>query len=279
MPLTFRRSPHSAPASKTPSALGLKADRGDHFFRSTLVQTLFYGVFSAWVRWSRETKDRPAAKFDWRVAGWTLHVPMIRTLFEQIAAPTRLEPLGLVEVLDWTASALNRVDRAEFFRRFEDEHAVPYFYEPFLAAFDPELRKELGVWYTPPEIVEYMVERVDRVLRDELDIRDGLADRRVFVLDPACGTGAYLVQILRRIEKTLSVAGKDALVASDVKKAALERVFGFEIMPAPFVVSHLQIGLHLSHIGAPLSEEHERAGVYLTNSLTGWEPPADEKKS
>ena len=58
-----------------------------------------------------------------------------------------------MEVLDWAAAALNRVDRAAFFARFEENHAVQYFYEPFLEAFDPELRKELGVWYTPPEIV------------------------------------------------------------------------------------------------------------------------------
>jgi type I restriction-modification system DNA methylase subunit len=71
-------------------------------------------------------------------------------------------------VLDWTAQALNRVDRETFFTKFEEEHAVQYFYEPFLAAFDPELRKELGVWYTPIEVVRYMVERVDRALRDDL---------------------------------------------------------------------------------------------------------------
>ncbi len=64
-------------------------------------------------------------------------------------------------MLDWAAEALNRVDRASFFGTFEQSHAVQYFYEPFLEAFDPELRKELGVWYTPPEIVKYMVARVD----------------------------------------------------------------------------------------------------------------------
>ena len=66
---------------------------------------------------------------------------------------------------------LNRVDRASFFEAFEEQHAVQYFYEPFLEAYDPALRKQLGVWYTPPEIVPYMVERVDSVLRSELDHR------------------------------------------------------------------------------------------------------------
>ena len=90
------------------------------------------------------------------------------------------------------------MDRASFFDQFEEGHAVQYFYEPFLEAFDPQLRKDLGVWYTPPEIVQYMVARVDTVLREELDLPDGLADPRVYVLDPCCGTGAYLVEVLKQ---------------------------------------------------------------------------------
>lgn len=117
------------------------------------------------------------------------------------------------------------------------------------------------------------------MLREELDIHDGLADPRVYVLDPCCGTGAYLVEVLKRINDTLKEKGADALTGNTVKHAAMERVFGFEILPAPFVVSHLQLGLLLQNIGAPLSETgSERAGVYLTNALTGWEPPSDEVK-
>lgn len=262
-------------------ALGMKfeAEKGEHFFRSTLVQTLFYGVFSAWVLWH---KEKPLRKndFDWHSAGWKLHVPMISALFEQVATRSKLEPLGLVEVLDWTAAALNRVDRAAFFERFVEDHAVQYFYEPFLEAFDPELRKELGVWYTPPEIVQYQVARVDAALREELDIPDGLADPRVFVLDPCCGTGAYLVEVLRTIGETLMLRAEgDVLRSADIKRAARERVFGFELLPAPFVVSHLQLGLLLQNLGAPLDDSKgERAAIYLTNALTGWEPPSEAAK-
>jgi hypothetical protein len=255
-------------------ALGMKfeGEKGEHFFQATFVQTLFYGVFSSWVLWARE-KPRPQERFDWHAAGWTLHVPMIASLFSQIATRERLKPLQVDEVLDWSADALNRVDRAAFFAKFEEEHAVQYFYEPFLKAYDPELRKEYGVWYTPPEIVRYQVERVDRVLREELELSDGLADERVIILDPCCGTGAYLVEVLRRIHTTLQEKSADALVAQRLKKAAIQRVFGFEIMPAPFVVAHLQLGLILRRLGAPLDEAgNERAGVYLTNALTGWEP-------
>jgi hypothetical protein len=262
-------------------ALGMKfeAEKGEHFFRSTLVQTLFYGVFSAWVLWH---KENPARKndFDWKSAAWTLHVPMIKALFEQVATPTKLGPLGLVEVLGWTAAALNRVDRAAFFEKFLETHAVQYFYEPFLEAFDPELRKQLGVWYTPPEIVQYQVARVDAALREELDIPDGLADPRVFVLDPCCGTGAYLVEVLRHIHKFLKDdQGLGALAELYSKQAAQERIFGFELMPAPFVVAHLQMGLLLQSLDMPLDDaKNERAAIYLTNSLTGWEPPTEEAK-
>ncbi|MBI4307490.1 MAG: N-6 DNA methylase [Chloroflexi bacterium] len=257
-------------------ALGLQfqGDKGDHFFRSTLVQTLFYGVFSAWVLWSKKRPYTSKERFDWRNAAWDLRVPMIRALFERVATATQLGPLNLVEVLDWTGATLNRVDRASFFAEFDEGKAVQYFYEPFLEAFDPELRKQLGVWYTPPEIVQYMVARVDTALREELGLPDGLADPSVYVLDPCCGTGSYLVAVLERIAETLKKKGGDALVAADLKDAAMKRVFGFEILPAPFVVSHLQLGLLLQGKGAPLDRnDNERAGVYLTNALTGWEPP------
>jgi hypothetical protein len=300
-------------------ALGLKFEgaKGEHFFRSSLVQTLFYGVFSAWVLWAKQNPPSVAAvydrrpesennrrsqsaatapRFDWYTTARYLRVPMISKLFHLVADPQELEALKLTEVLDWATLVLNRIDRRSFFDKFQESHAVQYFYEPFLEAFDPELRKELGVWYTPPEVVKYMVERVDTVLRQELGLPLGLADKNVYVLDPCCGTGSYLVEVLDRIHRTLKERGEDALLASDLKEAAQKRVFGFEILPAPFVVAHLQLGLLLQNLGAPLStvaavsdRRHgggdtaatkgpERVGVYLTNALSGWEPPKGPKQ-
>ena len=255
-------------------ALGVRfeGDKGVRFFHSTLVQTLFYGVFSAWVLWARQSPP-PTGRFNWHEAVWHLRAPVLRALFQQLSDPGRLQPLGLVEVLDWTAAALDRVDRAAFFARFQEGEAVPYFYEPFLEAFDPQLRKQLGVWYTPAEVVRYMVARVDRALKDDLDIPEGLAAENVYVLDPCCGTGAYLAEVLRRIAANLEGQGLGALAGARVKQAATTRVFGFEIMPAPFVVAHLQVGLTMQDLDAPLADDGtERAGVFLTNALTGWEP-------
>jgi Type ISP C-terminal specificity domain/N-6 DNA Methylase len=262
-------------------ALGLtfEGEKGEHFFRSTLVQTLFYGVFSAWVLWSKQRKPQVKDRFDWWLTTQFIRVPVLRKLFHEVAEPGQMERLNLAEILDWAAAVLNRVDRPVFFAKFQEAHAVQYFYEPFLQAFDPELRKQLGVWYTPPEIVQYMVARVDTVLREELNLPDGLADKNVYVLDPCCGTGSYIVEVLKKIHETLNLRGEDAFLASDLKEAAKNRVFGFEILPAPFVVAHLQIGLLLQTLGAPLAEKgDERIGVYLTNALTGWEPPKEAKK-
>ncbi|MYA16332.1 MAG: N-6 DNA methylase [Gammaproteobacteria bacterium] len=232
--------------------------------------------------WSREEQARDGPQFEaghgprkfrWKEAVWHLRAPVLRALFAQLSDPGRLEPLGLVEVLDWTSAALDRVDRAAFFSRFNEGDAVPYFYEPFLEAFDPALRKQLGVWYTPPEVVRYMVARVDKALKNDLGISEGLAAENVYVLDPCCGTGAYLAEVLRRIALNVESDGLGALAGEAVRKAATQRVFGFEIMPAPFVVAHLQVGLTMQNLDAPLAADgSERAGVFLTNALTGWEP-------
>ena len=202
----------AAVRSALEEALGVRFEgqKGVRFFHSTLVQTLFYGVFSAWVLWARQ-RPVPTGRFDWRTAVWHLRAPVLRALFQQLSDPGRLQPLGLVEVLDWTAAALDRVDRPAFFARFNEGEAVPYFYEPFLEAFDPALRKQLGVWYTPTEVVRYMVARVDKALKDDLGIPDGLAAENVYVLDPCCDTGAYLAEVLRRIAANLQNRGLGAL--------------------------------------------------------------------
>ncbi len=244
-------------------SLGIAFDArdGEHLFRSTLVQTLFYGLFSAW---AAHDHARP---FDWRAADYDLNLPVIRLLYNLIRAPQALRPLGLEPLLDAATTTLARVERVTFFQGFDAAHAVQYFYEPFLEFFDPKLRKQLGVWYTPPEVVEYMVERVDRVLREELGRPEGLADPDVWVLDPCCGTGSYILEVLKRIRRTLEDRGLGDLVAERLKQAATTRIIGFEIMTAPLIIAHWQIGQLLRD--APL-EVDERAAVYLTNALTGW---------
>ncbi len=255
-------------------ALGLsfdtaKEEEGRRFFRSTLVQTLFYGIFSAWVLWHRSL-PKPKDRFEWKLAAEHLNVPVIRKLFHELAEPGKLKEWKLDEILGWAGEALNRVDRAAFFAKFDDTQAVQYFYEPFLEQFDPELRRQLGVWYTPPEIVKYMVGRVDQILREDLGREDGLADESVYVLDPCCGTGTYLVEVLNRIEATYTENGDGALVALKLHRTATTRIIGFELLPAPFIIAHLQLGLRLQESGlAANGAVTRRPSVYLTNGLTG----------
>jgi hypothetical protein len=121
-------------------ALGLKVTdvKGERFFQSTLVQTLFYGLFSAWVLWHRSaTSSRD--KFDWEKASKYLRVPILRKLFRELTDPANLDAWdNLTEVMLWAADTLNRVDREAFFAKFHDAEAVQYIYEPFLESFDPE---------------------------------------------------------------------------------------------------------------------------------------------
>ena len=274
-------------ALETTLGASFGGERGERFFRATVVQTLFYGVFSAWTLWHREQEEnegrgwkdehgKPAGQTDfrWHDSVYYLRVPVIAGLFHQLTGPN-VQKLGLRDLLDRTERLLARVRRDTFFQLFQDAQAIQYFYEPFLEAYDPELRKQLGVWYTPPEIVRYMVARVDRVLKDELGEADGLASENVVVLDPCCGTGAYLVEVLRHIRRALEDGGNTSTVGSKLRRAARERLFGFELLTAPFVVAHLQLGLALRAAGAPLAEG-QRAGVFLTNALTGWTPTPDE---
>ena len=249
-----------------------EGEKGARFFRSTLVQTLFYGLFSGWLIHRRERGDAP---FDWRLAEWSIHVPIVAALYEKVAGKSSVAALDVAAPLDLAAAALGRVQWDAFAKKFREDNAVQYFYEPFLEAFDPQLRRELGVWYTPPEIVRYMTQRVHHLLQSELGRADGLADPDVVILDPCCGTGAYLGEVLRVIASTLEERGDGALVGARLKQAACERVFGFELLPAPFVIAHWQVAQLLAERGAPLKDD-ERAAIYLTNALTGWQESAQQ---
>jgi predicted helicase len=154
--------------------------------------------------------------------------------------------------------------------------AITYFYEPFLEAFDPKLREELGVWYTPPEIVRYQVRRVHHLLKTELKRARGLADPEVIVLDPCCGTGAYLLEVARCIAEELRAEGEASAVGLELTTAFQTRIIGFEILTAPFAIAQLQLYLLLEQLGAKPDPE-KRMGVFLTNALSGWHDSGDVK--
>lgn len=281
-------------------ALGLSFniddEKGDRFFRSSLVQTAFYSLFAAWVLWDKskeeerqkaatEGRTAPAeAPFDIDDAHTYLPIPFLDALLHDIRHPKRLKALGLEEHLARAIATLNRVHRPLFRARMTfptiDEQttaaAITYFYEPFLEAFDPKLRDDLGVWYTPPEIVRYQVRRVHHILKTELNRPRGLADPDVVVLDPCCGTGAYLLEVARCIADEAKADGDEAAIGLELSRAFQERVIGFEILTAPFAVAQLQLYLLLDSLGAK-PDANKRLTIFLTNSLSGWRDSGDVK--
>jgi Type ISP C-terminal specificity domain/N-6 DNA Methylase len=159
----------------------------------------------------------------------------------------------------------------------EEEHRLferdpfTYFYEDYLKAYDPAMRKSRGVYYTPPPIVNFIVRAVDDLLKERFGIRDGLADHeRVTVLDFACGTGTFLLEVFQRIFDNIGGpdVGRADLV---VRRHFLQQIFGFEYLIAPYTIAHLKLSQYLKDQNHPLRSD-ERLQVFLTNTLEPIEP-------
>jgi hypothetical protein len=193
------------------------------------------------------------------------------------------EVLSIVNSLDIAAihedlsfrqrRAINRKVRAqdeEEHRLFERDPFI-YFYEDYLKAYDKDMRKGRGVYYTPPPIVNFIIRAVDDILKDSFGIKDGLADhKRVTVLDFACGTGTFLLEVFQRIFE--NIGGADSGKADKVVRDHLLRnIYGFEYLIAPYTIAHLKQSQFLADRGHKLKDS-ERLQVFLTNTLEPIEP-------
>ncbi len=169
--------------------------------------------------------------------------------------------------------AISRKVRAadeEEHRLFERDPFI-YFYEDYLRAYDKETSKSRGVYYTPPPIVNFIVRAIDDILKDRFSVSEGLADhQRVTVLDFACGTGTFLLEVFQQIFENIGGvnSGKASLVSRD---HMLTNVFGFEYLIAPYTIAHLKLSQFLADRGHPLTSG-ERLQVFLTNTLEPVEP-------
>ncbi len=193
------------------------------------------------------------------------------------------EVLSIVNNLDLRAihedlsfrgrKAISRKVRAadeEEHRLFERDPFI-YFYEDYLRAYDKETSKSRGVYYTPPPIVNFIVRAVDDILKESFEIPDGLADhKRVTVLDFACGTGTFLLEVFQRAFDNIggSDSGRADLIVRD---HFLKNIFGFEYLIAPYTIAHLKLSQYLKDQGHPL-KSNERLQVFLTNTLEPIEP-------
>ena len=273
-------------------------------FADMFAQTLAYGLFAARV-------NTQAAGFHWSSAARAIPTtnPFLRQVFNLTAGlDAESEPfIGFVDDLSQLlANSDMEAILSDFGRRGARQDPIMHFYETFLAAYDPALRERRGVYYTPEPVISYIVRSVDRLLRERFDCLDGLADyqtaeyeafedvdgeqkpitkrsHRVLILDPACGTGSFLYAVIDHIREGYRRTGNLGMWDGYVRQHLLPRIFGFELMMAPYAMAHLKLGMQLAAQDMP--EEHrgswaydfgndERLGVYLTNSLENAEQQA-----
>jgi hypothetical protein len=259
----------------------LLPDLNDEKFADIYSQTVVYGLFAARCN---APQDRPftreRALFDLPRTN-----PFLRRLFNYLAGP------DLDIRLDWVvndvADLLDRTDVGAvldgFGRRERRQDPVFHFYETFLAAYDPDMRETRGVYYTPEPVVSYIARSLHRLLREEFNMPEGLAysgrlpnrqddgvlEHRLLILDPAVGTGTFLHEVVAIIEQEVKgTMGEGVWSGSNgyVAQHLLSRVFGFELLMAPYTVAHMKIGLQLQESGYAF-EADRRLGIFLTNTL------------
>lgn len=270
-------------------------------FADMFTQTLAYGLFSARVMDKRpETFSRPEAQ--------TLipkSNPFLRQFFYQITGPD-LDHELFAPFVDDLVHVLGHTDMEKVLKDFgasrKSRDPVFHFYETFLAAYDPTLRERRGVYYTPDPAVSYIVRSVDHVLKSKFKCPEGLADaskvsvantnaektrkdgrmrktedcHRVLVLDPACGTGTFLYEIIARIRADFMARNDAGMWPGYVKHSLLPRLFGFELMMAPYAIAHFKLSLQLAARDLPPETAEpwryemdgtDRLRVFLTNTL------------
>jgi hypothetical protein len=279
-------------------------------FADTYAQTIAYGLLSAAISRSsgalvqENVTDvvHPTSPFLKEMLGTFIEAGGRRP--GKANAGLDFDELGITEVVQLLRNADMAAVLADFDRRNPDEDPVIHFYELFLKEYDAEQKVKRGVFYTPRPVVGFIVRSVDEVLRTEFGLEDGLAstatwseviganpkiklpegakegDPFVRILDPATGTGTFLVECIALIHKTMSgkwkAAGKnageiEALWNDYVPRHLLPRLTGFELMMAPYAIAHVKLGLKLSDTGYSFRGK-ARAQIYLTNAL---EPAQD----
>ena len=261
-------------------------------FADVFAQTVTYGMFAA------RLHDSTPEDFSRAEAATLIPKtnPLLRQMFQYIAMDT---DDSIEWIVDDLVSLFAAVDVEKLMRDYgrDTQKADPllHFYEDFLAAYDPKLRKARGVWYTPKPVVDFIVRSVDSILARDFNLPGGLADpakvkievnndtysknsrahekkrigqevHRVQILDPAAGTGTFLAEAVRHIHaKVVSAMGEGAWQGY-VADNLLPRLNGFEILMASYAMAHLKLDMLLSETGYE-HRTNERLRVFLTNSL------------
>ena len=266
-------------------------------FADVYAQTIAYGLFAA------RLYDPTLNDFSRQEAAELIPKsnPFLRKLFGYIAGP------DIDDRIKWIVDNLAKIFLAcnvqEILKNYGEatkmEDPIIHFYEDFLAEYDPKLRKARGVWYTPAPVVSFIVRAVDDILKTEFDLPLGLADtsktkitvntqtpdkrsstrykkiekevHKVQILDPATGTGTFLAEVIRLINKKFK--GQEGIWSSYVEKDLIPRLNGFELLMASYAMAHLQLHLLLKETGFKATKS-QRTKIYLTNSLEESHPDA-----
>ncbi len=252
-----------------PEAGGYAADDFDTLFSSAFAQTLAFGLLLV-----RESTDG-----DVGADAWT-HMPnehplmraALRVLSEQEV--TREIGVGFAVMCDTVNSFAPEILAIQR----DGRDPILYFYEDFLNIFDPAAREKYGVYYTPIEVVRYMTGALDRALRDNLGTQ-GLRDPAVTILDPATGTGTFLLGVAERVREQV-MADEGGPAASMALGDLAERMFGFELLVGPYAVAHYRLHHALKFRpadegeDAPQPVQLPRLGIYLADTLSNPETDA-----
>lgn len=234
-------------------------------FADMFAQTLAYGLFAAKCNHLGGDFTRQTAPFDISRTN-----PFLRRLFQDFAGVELEEHPHLVRVVDDLVHLLNKADMGailtDFARKTRQEDPVVYFYEGFLRAYDPRAREMRGVYYTPEPVVSYIVRSIDHLLRTEFGRPEGLADTNTLILDPACGTATFLFRVVKAIHQTLTARKQLGGWSDYAASHLLPRLFGFELLMAPYAVAHLKMETLLRDLGYEFASG-QRLGIYLTNTL------------
>lgn len=235
-------------------------------FADMYAQTIIYGLFAARVAGSNQ---KAFTRSDAAIAIPKTN-PFLRKLFQEIAGFDLDERIAWL--VDDCASLLERTAIEDVLQNFgkttQKQDPIFHFYETFLAAYNPDLRVKRGVYYTPESVVSYIVRSVDYLLSDKFDKPLGLADDKTIILDPATGTGTFLNTVIQQIRQNLVNQGFSGGWGKYVEEKLLPRIFGFELLMAPYTIAHLKLGLLLKDLGYDFGgKEKIRLGVFLTNTL------------
>lgn len=248
-------------------------DLTEESFADLYAQTIAYGMFAA------RLYDKTPEDFSRQEAASLIPSsnPFLRKIFQSIAGYDLDSRIAWI--VDDLAKAFAVTDMDKIMGRYQQNslHQDPliHFYEDFLAAYNPALRKSCGVYYTPNSVVGFIVRAIDDILIRDFGLADGLADdgkmigktfHRVQILDPATGTGTFLAETVRQIYKKFE--GNEGMWPGYVEQSLRPRLHGFELLMAPYTITHLKLDMMLH---GDQNSRH-RLGVYLTNSLEECHP-------